>query len=693
MKPFLIAIILILTNVALTGQDFSLHSENPFNLELLPSEEGYTPFKMEFFDFDADGDKDFFKYSLSLDSTGKLNVFHMIYLIEMQENIGTAADPSFAPVTVVQDFEYPKGLFTPVSGDLDADGMRDIVSCGAIQPISSVQPLTIYMGQDSGGFLMLPGDSFGLASMPPRSLMFPELTDLDMDGDLDILVSGSATLPGDKYSYERVVHYARNYGTPTEPLFHGWFRNPFGLKQDTISESMISGDIDNDGDTDILSIARVGEQTPVYVLENEQNGAPSFLPRVESPYGLPQASMGITFLTPALTDIDDDGDLDLFIIYIEEDYGALQFYENDLCAAVTTDVNATICVGDTFSIGDQMFTEDGNYSIELEAANGCDSIVNLALEILDSVWVAMEVEACDGESLIIAGQEITVPGIYEILLTGSNGCDSTLIVTATAFPNYDIPISAEICEGESYIIAGVEYDQSGTYDIWLTSSDGCDSVIRLDLQVHPASHTELTEDLCIGDVFTIGSEDITESGSYHVVLTNALGCDSVIDATLTFHEIDTSVSLSEGTLTASIDGATYQWIDCASGLDIDGATDQSFVPESSGIYAVRITNDFGCEATSECIEVIVSSTSEPDWGREIILYPNPASDRVFIDNKSPFAITEVLAYTSSGLIETVPVEGLEHGIDLSDFPPGVVLIGITVHEELIIRKLVLTGSN
>ena len=52
-------------------------------------------------------------------------------------------------------------------------------------------------------------------------------------------------------------------------------------------------------------------------------------------------------------------------------------------------------------------------------------------------------------------------------------------------------------------------------------------------------------------------------------------------------------------LVASDEDAGYQWINCATGLDIPDAIDQTFWPPASGNYKVRVSKD-GCTSTGAC---------------------------------------------------------------------------------------------
>lgn len=55
----------------------------------------------------------------------------------------------------------------------------------------------------------------------------------------------------------------------------------------------------------------------------------------------------------------------------------------DSCKTIEEQVAKTICKNDTFSFGSQMLTETGEYNGIFQSVFGCDSIVNLSLEVFD----------------------------------------------------------------------------------------------------------------------------------------------------------------------------------------------------------------------------------------------------------------------------------------------------------------------
>ena len=115
------------------------------------------------------------------------------------------------------------------------------------------------------------------------------------------------------------------------------------------------------------------------------------------------------------------------------------------------------------------------------------------------------------------------------------GCDSLVTLTLTVHPVYAPSIAAEICEGESYTVGTTDYTTTGVWVTNLTSINGCDSTVTLDLTVHPVYAFDLVESICDGDTYAVGDSVYTTTGTWVTNLTTVNGCDSIITLDLTVY--------------------------------------------------------------------------------------------------------------------------------------------------------------
>ena len=139
-----------------------------------------------------------------------------------------------------------------------------------------------------------------------------------------------------------------------------------------------------------------------------------------------------------------------------------------------------------------------------------------------------------------------------------------------------------------------------------TATDGCAGVI---------AGTTTT----IFPITTIGSTTIT--WTYDDGNGNTVTQDQVVNVT---NITSTTTTSSDGvTLSSDITGDSYQWINCATGSPIIGATSDSYTATANGSYAVIVT-DGACVDTSACASVTTVSLDAMIIER-LIVHPNPTS--------------------------------------------------------------------
>jgi gliding motility-associated-like protein len=109
---------------------------------------------------------------------------------------------------------------------------------------------------------------------------------------------------------------------------------------------------------------------------------------------------------------------------------------------------------------------------------------NLELEDLSDVFTEENLTLCEGESVFLEGALQTEAGTYVDVYPAANGCDSihtTILDFIPLAPPTEIEV--ELCPGDIHIYEGEIYNQTGIYEVTLTGENGCDSIILLDVQV------------------------------------------------------------------------------------------------------------------------------------------------------------------------------------------------------------------
>jgi hypothetical protein len=101
------------------------------------------------------------------------------------------------------------------------------------------------------------------------------------------------------------------------------------------------------------------------------------------------------------------------------------------------------------------------------------------------------------------------------------------------------------------------------------------------------------------------------------------GFDSMLMLNVDLVAVDIALTTQQGSLPALAGDSVFQWLDCPTGLPVEGATDALFVPEKSGSYAVVVTTR-GCADTTACFAATVVSTWIPDGSGEWKRWTVPA---------------------------------------------------------------------
>lgn len=114
------------------------------------------------------------------------------------------------------------------------------------------------------------------------------------------------------------------------------------------------------------------------------------------------------------------------------------------------------------------------------------------------------------------------------------------------------------------------------------------------------------------------------SGVYSDTLPGANGCDSIIITNLTITPVNATITIGANNLSCNQANATYQWLDCANGLQpILGATGQNYTPTIGGSFAVAVQYQ-GCSDTSVCVTVSFTGISDP-LSNHCKIFPNPSN--------------------------------------------------------------------
>lgn len=174
-------------------------------------------------------------------------------------------------------------------------------------------------------------------------------------------------------------------------------------------------------------------------------------------------------------------------------------------------VTLSICQGDSVLLAGGFQTIAGIYVDSLQSAGGCDSIVQTTLTVNSVIIVPVDITICQGDSVLLGGGFQSIAGVYADSLQAAGGCDSIVQTTLTVNSIIIVPVDITICEGDSLFLAGSYQSFAGIYNDTLSNISGCDSIIATTLSIDGCFEPEPTNPtIVIPNVFTPNGDGVNE---------------------------------------------------------------------------------------------------------------------------------------------------------------------------------------
>ena len=317
----------------------------------------------------------------------------------------------------------------------------------------------------------------------------------------------------------------------------------------------------------------------------------------------------------------------------------------------------------------------GDYSVT--AFNGtCEATstsvtVTLTETPTPQITVEGALNLCNGETTILTASG----GTSYVWSTGA----TTNSITVSTAGNYSVTAFNGNCEATSSSVT-----------VTVTSPPAAPSAIEGQVNVCTGSSIEYTISPVTGAtsyVWTLpsgwegnssGTSITVTSGStgglVSVKAINACGESDQQFLNINVITVDVGVVQDGATLTANATNASYQWINCATNLPIDGATTSVFSAVVDGSYAVLVTQE-GCSAISTCFDVNVLSLPTLENSFRLQAYPVPAKELVNVKiEPAPVGTVQLTLYNALGQalrneVSTIQPIGI-YTLDIASLPQG-----------------------
>ncbi len=267
----------------------------------------------------------------------------------------------------------------------------------------------------------------------------------------------------------------------------------------------------------------------------------------------------------------------------------------------------------------------------------------------NTIYHQIMVTACDSFAAPSGNYVYLTSGTYYDTIYNQFGCDSILEIDLQLYFSEDTSVSITACDQFQSPSGNYIWTSSGIYFDTLNTLNGCDSIIEFDLTIQNSTSSLISLSECFS-FLSPGGNLLTSTGIYNEIIPNSAGCDSSITIDLSITGPSLDVDVIGNILVAQQSGAAYKWLACDNGFSpVPFGTGQSFTVAAPGIYAVEVTKN-GCKDTSACFSFLdIGISSMQDLG-EIKIYPVPFSDNLNLQFQQPFNFVKIIVLNQLGQI-------------------------------------------
>ena len=493
---------------------FSLISNTPFD--------GVSEGSVAFSDIDNDGDEDVI-------ITGRRTSSQRI--AQLYTNDGTGVF-EFSEENDFEGVERGSVAFS----DIDNDGDNDLIITGRNDSLES--RTTVYQNNGTGLFTEIITTSVNAVS--GSSI---DLSDVDGDGDQDLLITGAINTPLTEQFVAEII--SELYTNDGDGNFTQVSESAFeGIRTGAIAHS----DIDGDGDEDVLITGENTYSVPIAKLySNEGSGV--FSEVSQTPFeGVIQGAV-------AFSDVDNDGDMDVLISGAGSFGPVSNLYINDGSGVYTLATNTPFQEVEASAIAFSDVDNDGDEDVlitgRVSFAQG-----NTRLYVNDGSGNFTMVSGTvfpDAYSGSIAFADVDNDNDEDVLITGlSSSQRITDLFLNDGSGNFSLAESTPFVGVYASSVNFEDVDTDGDLDLFLCGGANFGPTSKLYLNDGSANFTELDTPIFEGVIFCSSAySDMDNDGDEDLLITGRNSSDEAIakiyvnDGAGNFEESEASLAGAE----------------------------------------------------------------------------------------------------------------------------------------------------
>tara|TARA_R110002096_G_scaffold276109_1_gene469874 strand:- start:81675 stop:84341 length:2667 start_codon:yes stop_codon:yes gene_type:complete len=214
------------------------------------------------------------------------------------------------------------------------------------------------------------------------------------------------------------------------------------------------------------------------------------------------------------------------------------------------------------------------------------------------------------------------------------GCDSIVRLHLDIIPPSDPSIDSVSACGSYTWIDGITYTSSNNTALdTLINSMGCDSLVQLNLTIINTQNIADSIRSCGPYLWRDGQVYNSDTSSVNYTVNDGLGCSTTYSLHFTNIGVDTNLTIIDSLISVQSSGQHYQWFECGPGgifTKLVGDSLQNFIAPHSGAYAVVVSNEF-CSDTSSCVYIETIGSRDWEIWKGVTYFPNPNNGKFHLN--------------------------------------------------------------
>jgi len=330
-------------------------------------------------------------------------------------------------------------------------------------------------------------------------------------------------------------------------------------------------------------------------------------------------------------------------------------------------LDETAC--EAYEFAGKKLTQTGVYYDTISVDENTNKVTILSLQINQPYQEFESKSIYMGERYQFGSQILSVAGKYQEIFAAQNGCDSIVSLDLDVQERNVVEhiVNMQVCE--QYEFGGATLTESGTYYDTVTVDNATDSVVVLQLKISKPVYIEINEAREFGTYYQFGAKKLTVAGVYEETFVSATGCDSTVRLDLEvfpkFEEVAYEFSVKPtvangdeiGTVNALIAEGSQIWYTLheTNGIfEIESETGVITISDASQLlnsereiyeFAISAVSNRSVAEVTVTVRVANKSVAKMPVAQSIEIYPTVVKNKLHIDGTNGLAVVSVKTIT------------------------------------------------